>query len=573
MSAVSPSRVKRAQEKEELRGLNQRLVSYISHVKQLKDENSKLQAEVTTSKEVTIKEVDSIKDMYETELTDARRLLDETAKEKARQQIVASKHAADVEDLKAKLADEATRRKRAEDDLEVSERSLSNKESALQMAVKDKQRALAQKTDADREVTELKKALEQAKKALEYETLAKVDLENANQSLREELAFKQQLHEQELEELKARIRSINTMTVTLESKLGEEYDDRLARAIDDLRNQFENEAQQYKDDLNKAYQDKLNNLQDRLDKETDTVDGLAKNNTDLNKDITDLNGQVKDLKAKNAAQDDRIKELEDILAQERDRTGREVDRLRRALKDTRNDLEAKINEYEDLLDTKLHLDMELATYRKLLEEEEDRLNLTPKSSKSPEPDEFTPGAKKPRIEEPSPTSTTTTDVEGTVQIALADAGGRYVKVANVGDMDSKMGGWKIERTVGETTYKYKFPSRYILKTKSTVTIWSNKSGHVSKPPTDLLFKQSDTWGAGQESYTQLIDPSGKIVSKAVTHAGEPQQPAKEAVNADGAPVTPQQPPPAKPSSRVIATAKRKKGPPPEPTGVSRCTVS
>lgn len=100
--SVSPSRVSRVQEKDELRGLNQRLVSYISRVKQLKDENSKLQAEVTTCKEVTIKEVDGIKDMYETELNDARRLLDETAKEKARQQIAASKHGSDVEELKAK---------------------------------------------------------------------------------------------------------------------------------------------------------------------------------------------------------------------------------------------------------------------------------------------------------------------------------------------------------------------------------------------------------------------------------------------------------------------------------------
>ena len=101
-TSPSPSRVTRVQEKDELRGLNQRLASYISHVKQMKDENSKLQAEVTTAKEVTIKEVDSIKDMYETELNDARRLLDETAKEKARQQIAASKHASDAEELKIK---------------------------------------------------------------------------------------------------------------------------------------------------------------------------------------------------------------------------------------------------------------------------------------------------------------------------------------------------------------------------------------------------------------------------------------------------------------------------------------
>lgn len=68
-----------------------------------------------------------------------------------------------------------------------------------------------------------------------------------------------------------------------------------------------------------------------------------------------------------------------------------------------------------------------------------RLNLTPKSPQSPfreptPPEASSPGAKKPRIEEPSPTSTTTIDAEGAVQVALADAGGRYVKVANVGDV-------------------------------------------------------------------------------------------------------------------------------------------
>lgn len=60
------------------------------------------------------------------------------------------------------------------------------------------------------------------------------------------------------------------------------------------------------------------------------------------------------------------------MGRERDRSARENNRLRKALKDTRDELEERIREYENLLDTKLHLDMELLTYRKLLEEEEDR---------------------------------------------------------------------------------------------------------------------------------------------------------------------------------------------------------
>ncbi|XP_062516532.1 lamin-B1-like [Corticium candelabrum] len=570
-TSPSPSRVTRVQEKDELRGLNQRLASYISHVKQMKDENSKLQAEVTTAKEVTIKEVDSIKDMYETELNDARRLLDETAKEKARQQIAASKHASDAEELKIKLTDEATRRQRAENDLESSERALTTKESTVQAALKDKQRAVAQKTDALRELEDLKKALDQAKSALETETLARVDLENSNQSLREELAFKQQLHEQELEELKARIRSINTMTVTLESKLGEEYDDRLARAIDDLRESFENETHQYKDDLDKNYQDKVDNLQNRLDRETDAVDGLSKDINELNKENTDLNGQIHDLENKIAAKDDRIKELEGVLGRERDRNARDTDRLRKELKNTRDDLEAKIQEYEDLLDTKLHLDMELATYKKLMDEEEDRLKLSPKFKSSGPEQGGIPEAERPRVEETSPTSTTTIDAEGAVQISLADAGGNYVKVSNVGDVDVKMASWRIERTVDDKVFKYKFPARYILRATSTVTIWSNNGTHAAKPPTDLLFKQSNTWGKAQESFTNLLDPSGKLVSKVVTHAGGEPQHSKD--ESDG--FSASEPSSVEnSSSRPVPAAKRKRLNPEESVGSpSRCTIS
>ena len=48
------------------------------------------------------REVSTVKSLYESELADARRLLDETAKEKARIQIEANKYKTDYEDLLAK---------------------------------------------------------------------------------------------------------------------------------------------------------------------------------------------------------------------------------------------------------------------------------------------------------------------------------------------------------------------------------------------------------------------------------------------------------------------------------------
>ena len=48
-------------------------------------------------------------------------------------------------------------------------------------------------------------------------------------------------------------------------------------------------------------------------------------------------------------------------------------RLSEELRSLRDSYEAKIREYEELMDVKIQLDQEIATYRALLQEEETRL--------------------------------------------------------------------------------------------------------------------------------------------------------------------------------------------------------
>ena len=95
-----------------------------------------------------------------------------------------------------RLAAEIAKRERAESDLDTAERAVASKESAIQALLKDKQRALAKNTELAKENDQLKQALAETKSGLEDETLKRVDLENANQSLVEDLAFKQELYKQ-----------------------------------------------------------------------------------------------------------------------------------------------------------------------------------------------------------------------------------------------------------------------------------------------------------------------------------------------------------------------------------------
>ena len=100
---ISPGRRTRQQEKEELQHLNDRFVTYIDRVRKLRDEKDRLDSTLehiqTSSKEETV----SVKRIYDRELEDARVLIDDTAKEKARYQILASKNAEKVEALEAEL--------------------------------------------------------------------------------------------------------------------------------------------------------------------------------------------------------------------------------------------------------------------------------------------------------------------------------------------------------------------------------------------------------------------------------------------------------------------------------------
>lgn len=96
---LSPSRITRLQEKQQLRELNDRLAAYIDKVRSLESENDVLHLQISEREEVRSREVSGLKALYETELADARRCLDESSKERAWLQIELGKLKSEHEQL------------------------------------------------------------------------------------------------------------------------------------------------------------------------------------------------------------------------------------------------------------------------------------------------------------------------------------------------------------------------------------------------------------------------------------------------------------------------------------------
>ncbi|XP_078448695.1 lamin-B1-like isoform X1 [Lampetra planeri] len=376
-SPLSPARITRAQEKEELSNLNDRLAVYIDKMRSLEAENSMLRMRMSESEEVVTSEVTGIKASFERELADARRCLDSVAHEKARIEIESGKLRADFNELYSRMAQKERDLAAALGRNKDLEAQLGSKSHALGTA-------LAQQRILEDELRSLKASLSSLegnllnlKKQLEEETLARVTAENAAQSLKEELEFRRSMFENEVKETRKRHES---RLVEIDAGHQQEYENKLAQALQDLRAEHTDQVQLYKRELENNYKTKMENAKMSL-QQNSTMSGVVQEElTESRMRIETLNNQLGALQRQVAGAEAQIRDLEETLRRERDSHWRQLADKDRELTEIRQAMTAQINEYEHLLEVKLALDMEISAYRKLLEGEEERLHLSPSPS-------------------------------------------------------------------------------------------------------------------------------------------------------------------------------------------------
>lgn len=103
------------------------------------------------------------------------------------------------------------------------------------------------------------------RKQLEDESLARVDVENSNQSLREELSFKDQVFQQQLTETRSK-RQIEISEI--DGRLAEQYEAKLQQTLQDLRDQYESQMANNRHEIELLYENKIKALQNATNRQS-----------------------------------------------------------------------------------------------------------------------------------------------------------------------------------------------------------------------------------------------------------------------------------------------------------------